>query len=107
MLRKLCQNICDVGCGVGNLILAYLDIIGAEDAIKLINDGKIYLYDIDEVALKISKYSIAIKYGKEYLKKIHIKNCDFLNKKIRLPKNSKVISNPPYYKITEFNENWK
>ena len=100
-------NVCDVGCGAGNLILSYLDVIGKEEAIDLISNGKIYLFDLDEIALKICKYSIAIKYGKEYLRKIHAKHCDFLNKNIRLPKNSKVISNPPYYKITEYGENWK
>lgn len=101
------ENICDVGCGAGNLILSYLDIIGRQEAINLISNGKIYLFDLDDIALEICKYSIAIKYGKEYLKKIHTKHCDFLSKNIRLPKNSKVISNPPYYKISEFSEDWK
>lgn len=101
------ENVCDVGCGTGNLILSYLDIIGKEEAIELISGGKIYLYDLDEVALEICKYSIAIKYGKEYLKKIHTKHCDFLDKNIRLPRKSKVISNPPYYKITKYGDNWK
>lgn len=101
------KNVCDIGCGVGNLILSYLDIIGKQEAIDLIRNGKIYLYDLDDVALQICKYSIAIKYGKDYLKKIHVKKCDFLNKNVRLPRNSKVISNPPYYRILKFGENWK
>lgn len=101
------ENICDVGCGTGNLILSYLDIIGKKEALELISNGKIYLFDFDEIALEICKYSIAIKYGKEYLKKIHSKYCDFLNKNVKLPKNSIVISNPPYYKITKFGEGWK
>lgn len=101
------ENICDVACGVGNLILSYLDIVGKEEAINLISSGKIYLFDLDDTALKICKYSIAIKYGKEYLKKIHTKNCDFLNKNVVLPKKSKVISNPPYYKIKEIDKNWE
>lgn len=101
------QNVCDVGCGVGNLILAYLELIGEEKAYKLISEGNLYLYDIDEIALEICKYTIAIKYGKELLNKINTKHCDFLNKKIKLPKNSKVISNPPYYKILNIGENWE
>ena len=101
------DNVCDVGCGSGNLIISYLDSLEQCDAIKLISNGNIYLYDLDEVALEICKYSIAIKYGKEYLRKIHTKHCDFLDKEIKLPKNSKVIANPPYYKIVENGKNWK
>ena len=101
------KNICDVGCGAGNLILAYLELIGKERAYSLINNGNVYLYDMDEIALEICKYTIAIKYGKELLKKINCKHCDFLNKKIKLPKDSKVISNPPYYKIANIGEDWK
>ncbi len=100
------EKICDVGCGVGNLILNYLDSIGKDEAIKLLKNKKIYIYDIDKVALEICKYSIAIKYGKEFLKKINVKHCDFLSKSVKLPKDSKVISNPPYYKITTFSEDW-
>ena len=101
------NNICDIGCGAGNLILSYLELVGKDKAYELISNKKIYLYDIDDVALDICKYSIAIKYGKELLKNINIKHCDFLNEKVKLPRNSKVISNPPYYKITNVNEEWK
>ena len=100
------ENVCDVGCGTGNLILAYLELIGKEKAYTLINEGNLYLYDMDEIALEICKYSIAIKYGKELLTKIKVKYCDFLSKKVKLPKNSKVISNPPYYKILNIGEDW-
>lgn len=101
------ENICDVGCGVGNLILSYLEVIGKEKAYNLINNGNLYLYDMDDIALEICRYSIAMKYGKELLKKIKVRHCDFLSQKIRLPKESKVISNPPYYKITNFSDDWK
>ena len=77
------QKVCDVGCGTGNLILSYLEIIGNEKAHTLINNGDIYLYDLDEVALEICKYTIAIKYGKELIKKINTKHCDFLSRKIK------------------------
>ena len=107
-LKKLNgENICDVGCGVGNLILNYLDSLEFKEAYKLLENGRVYLYDIDEIALEICKYTLAIKYGKEILSKIHIKCCDFLDKKVRIPKNSKVISNPPYYKITAISDTWK
>lgn len=100
------KNVCDVGCGTGNLILSYLDSLEKKDAINIISNGNIYLFDMDDIALEICKYSIAIKYGKEFLKKINTKNCDFLSRNVKLPKNSKVISNPPYYKISKFGEDW-
>ena len=101
------ENICDVGCGVGNLILSYLEVIGKEKAYNLINNGNLYLYDMDDIALEICRYSIEMNYWKELLKRIKVKHCDFLSQKIRLPKESKVISNPPYYKITNFSDDWK
>ena len=100
------KNVCDVGCGTGNLILAYLELIGKDRAYALIDCGNLYLYDMDEIALEICRYSIAIKYGKDLLKKIKAKHCDFLSKKVKLPKDSKVISNPPYYKILNIGEDW-
>ena len=39
------ENVCDVGCGTGNLILTYLNLIGFENARKLISNGNLYLYD--------------------------------------------------------------
>lgn len=99
-------KVCDVACGTGNLILTYLELLGEYEAYKLISSGNIFLYDNDPIALEICKYSIAIKYGIELLDKINVKKCDFLNKNIKLPKDCKVISNPPYYKITTIGENW-
>ena len=100
------EIVCDVGCGTGNLILAYLELIGIDEAYNLISQGNLYLYDIDETALEICKYTIALKYGKELLNRINVRCCDFLSKRIKLPKNCKVISNPPYYKITNICEDW-
>ncbi len=107
MINLKGEKICDVGCGCGNLILSYLECIGIDETIRLIDNGYLYLYDLDEIALSICKYSIAIKYGKKFLKKIKAKHCDFLNKDIKLPKNCKVISNPPYFKIKKYGENWE
>lgn len=100
------EKVCDVGCGVGNLIISYLDCLGKDKAYNLIESGNLYLYDKDDISLEICKYSLAIKYGVELLKKINTKNCDFLSNKVKLPKNSKVISNPPYYKIIEYCNDW-
>ncbi len=101
------QNICDVGCGTGKLILTYLDYIGKERALKLLNEGRVYLYDIDSVALKICKTAILLKYGKELNDKIHDIAGDFMSSKIQLPQNCKVISNPPYAAIQQVGLYWR
>lgn len=100
------ENVCDVACGTGNLILAYLDFIGFAKARKLISERRLYLYDIDEIALKICKTTILLKYGKDLEQDINIFACDFLSKNTTLPLNSKVISNPPYSKIQKIGADW-
>jgi len=101
------NNICDVGCGTGNLILAYLKQVGTNDAERLLSERKIYLYDNDSLALQIAQYSIALTYGKEYLNSINLIYGDFLDKAVVLPKDAKVISNPPYAKITQIKPTWQ
>lgn len=100
------ENICDVGCGTGKLILTYLDYIGKKKALKILKEGKLYLYDYDKVALKICKTSILIKYGVELNDCIHDIYCDFLDKSVLLPKNCKTISNPPYAAMQSVGDNW-
>ncbi len=100
-------NICDVGCGTGKLILTYLDYKGYDNAKKILNEGKVYLYDFDKVALKICKTSLLIKYGLELEDKIHDIYGDFLDNNISLPNNCKTISNPPYASIQSFDSNWE
>lgn len=100
------DNICDVACGTGKLILVYLDYIGEDKARKILEEGKLYLYDYDKVALKVCKTSLLIKYGIDLDNKIHDIYCDFLDKNIILPKNCKTISNPPYAAIQDFGSNW-
>ena len=101
------ENICDVACGTGKLILTYFDFIGKEKAEKIIKDGKLFLYDLDSIALKICKTSILLKYGKKYENKIYDVAGDFLSSNIKLPENCKVISNPPYAAIQQVGFNWK
>lgn len=100
------ENVCDVACGTGKLILTYLDYIGYERAKKIISEGKLYLYDLDNIALKICKTSLLIKYGLDLDDKIHDIYGDFLSYKISLPFNCKTISNPPYAAIKQFNNEW-
>ncbi|RMA79110.1 N-6 DNA methylase [Metamycoplasma subdolum] len=100
------ENVCDVACGTGKLILTYLEKLGYQKARKLINSGKLYLYDLDHIALKICKTSIAIKYKIDDDSVIHDFYCDFLDPDIHLPRNSKVISNPPYAAIKTIENYW-
>lgn len=101
------ENVCDVACGTGKLILTYLDLLGKEKARSLILDKKLYLYDSDETALNICKTSILLKYGKDLEHCINIISGDFLSKEVKLPKNCKVISNPPYANIKETGFDWQ
>ena len=100
-------NVCDVACGTGNLILTYLELLGYDEARKLISCGNLYLYDFDKVALKICRTIIAVKYGVDIIDKVHVSYCDFLDRDVCLPDNCKVISNPPYSKIDCFNDSWE
>lgn len=101
------DNICDVCCGVGNLILSYLEKLGYDKARELIMNGRLYLYDMDELALAICKQSIGMIYGTDCLEYINCIYGDFLDKNIHLPDNSRVISNPPYFKITKIEKTWE
>ena len=98
--------ICDVGCGVGNLILDYLDYIGEERALAILKSGRLHLYDIDEIALLICVKSLAIRFGKEVEQAINVHHCDFLDSNISLPEHCKVITNPPYSCIADIPESW-
>ena len=101
------ENICDVGCGTGNLVLSFFDYIGKERATKIIKEGRLFLYEKDCVALNICKTILLRKYGCQHSEKIHAICGDFLDKKIVLPQNAKVISNPPYSTIGEICESWE
>lgn len=98
--------VCDVACGTGKLILTYLELIGYEKARELISSGNLYLYDFDNVALKICKTTISIIYGLDIAYSIHDIFCDFLDNSLVLPDDCKVISNPPYAKVDEIQSYW-
>lgn len=98
--------VCDVACGTGKLILTYLDLIGFDKARRLISSGNLYLYDFDNVALKICRTVIALKYGLDIADSINDFFCDFLDPSVNLPKNCKVISNPPYGKLDAVQDYW-
>lgn len=101
------EAVCDVACGTGKLILSYLETIGYDNARNLLLSGLVYLYDNDKTALTICKTIIVHKYGKDIENKIHAIYCDFLSYDLLLPKNCKVISNPPYATVNQIDLNWK
>lgn len=100
------ENVCDVGCGVGNLTLAYFRRIGNDRAKDVLKRGLLYLYDIDETALTICMTTVAVKYGRECIDGMHAFLCDFLDGRVTLPKNCKVISNPPYAAVKDIPKEW-
>lgn len=100
------DEICDVGCGVGNLILSYFAHIGKSRTLELLKKGKVHLYDLDGVALSICVKSICILYGEDVERFINIHQGDFLDGRCHLPKDCKVITNPPYASIDEIPESW-
>ena len=104
----------DVCCGTGNLIISVLSQLNTDIVYDLFNQKKIYLYDIDSVALDMAVMKIAVKFIKkddkdtyENIKK-YIKCCygNFLSDNIELPSNAFVISNPPYGKIPQKTVFW-
>ena len=99
--------ICDVGCGVGNLILAYFDRIGKSRTRHLLREGNLYLYDLDEIALSICLTSIGVRYGTDVLASVHVYLGDFLDRQLSLPLDCKVISNPPYAAVKEIPSTWE
>lgn len=99
--------ICDVACGTGRLILTYLDFVGKDRAIELLRQERIYLYDLDKTALNICKTTLLLKYGKDLEPFIHTIQGDFLSQDIKLQRNCKVISNPPYTTIKKIKATWE
>lgn len=100
------DDVCDVACGVGNLVLAYFDCIGKEKACEILSKGRLHLYDIDETALFICVKSLEIRYGAQAVSSINIHAGDFLDANLSLPENCKVISNPPYAPVGETLASW-
>ena len=101
------EAVCDVGCGVGNLILSYFGRIGKTRARRLIREGRLHLYDQDEIALGICLTSIGVRYGTDALASVHAHLGDFLDRRLTLPPDCKVISNPPYAAVKEISETWE
>lgn len=106
LLKLEGDAVCDVGCGTGKLILTYLDLLGRERARELIAGGGVYLYDLDAVALQICESAILWTYGADLKDRIHLISGDFLDQKVHLPTNCKVIANPPYASMKQVEKSW-
>ncbi len=100
------ENICDVACGTGKLILTYLQLFEKNEVQKLLSQKRLFLYDIDKTALKVCKSIILYTYGYEYEDCINIICDDFLNENVKLPPICKAISNPPYANVSNIPETW-
>ncbi len=100
------ENICDVACGTGKLILTYLQLFEKKEVQKFLSQKRLFLYDIDKTALNVCKSIILYTYGYEYEDDINIICADFLDKNVKLPENCKVITNPPYANISEIPTTW-
>ncbi len=101
------ENVCDVGCGTGCLILKYLELIGEKKALEMILGGHLYLYESDPLALRICHCAIRARYEIEDEGVIHCILGDFLSSKIHLPQDAKVIINPPYAAIKGNTDEWE
>ncbi|MDD4184249.1 MAG: N-6 DNA methylase [Candidatus Izemoplasmatales bacterium] len=102
-------NLVDVGCGTGNLIISVIKTAmksGQTDIIRRIREGRVWLYDVDPVALSICVVKIEILLQEKVGSLIHVVLGDFLDKKIELPSDCTVITNPPYSIIKEIKKNW-
>lgn len=113
-LYKEEDNVCDVGCGCGNLIISFLNLLPPQKIYNLLNNSKIFLYDCDETALQITLLKICVLYipkgdinlYHQIKHKIHIISGNFLSDNCVLPQNSLVISNPPYCSIPKKFDLW-
>lgn len=107
-------NLADVCCGTGNLIIEVLKQLGEHEVRSLIYSKKLYLYDLDPIAIKLAVMKIGIMFAekndyKSYLKitqSINVSVGNFLSESVKLPNGCYVISNPPYGRLSSKIELW-
>lgn len=103
------ETIADVACGTGNLIIEVVKQVRESkkfDIIDFIKQGKLYLYDFDGLAIKICVAKIELVLGQPLKEYINIIKGDFLNRRIVLPQDCSVITNPPYSLIKAYRSTW-
>jgi hypothetical protein len=104
------RDLVDVGCGTGNLIIEVLDQLSKKKDFNLnqfILDKHIWLYDKDKLAVDICICKIELMLKVKVRGYINIVIDDFLDKKIKLPINCTVISNPPYSHFKDISDSWE
>lgn len=114
LFNEKTDNLADVCCGTGNLIIEVLSILGEKKSSEIIKSGKLYLYDLDRNAIRLAIMKIAILFVpkddtatfSKMSELIHIGHGNFLSNEIHFPDNTVVISNPPYGKMPAGTEIW-
>jgi len=94
------SSLADTGCGCGNLTIEVLKIINERNIDEFNTVIKnLYLFDMDEIAINICVKRIEALFDVDLKNKVHIICGDFLDKRISLPENCFVITNPPYNQV--------
>lgn len=108
------DNLADVCCGTGNLIIEVLSRLDEHKVRDIIFGHKLHLYDLDPTATKLATMKIGILYAEKYsiesykkiVETIDVCNKNYLGNDVMLPADCFVISNPPYGRISQNLELW-
>lgn len=109
LLENSIENLADVACGCGNLVIEVLKLLLEKkdvDVIDFVKSKKVYLFDNDKLAIRITILRISLLLGFDCSKFVNVVCGDFLNKNVLLPPNATVISNPPFSVIKRLNDEW-
>lgn len=108
LLENKIDTLVDVAVGTGNLIIEVLSEMIRQDynIIDFIKNGRLWLYDKDQIAINIALAKINVLLNENLTQYINVVCADFLNKKITLPKGCSVITNPPYSLVKKLEIGW-
>ncbi len=104
------SELVDVASGTGNLVLEVIrQMLNSDkyDVVTFITNRRLWLFDADKIALNICIAKIEILLQHKVSDYINVIEGDFLDRKITLPNNATVITNPPYSVFKEFDESWE
>lgn len=99
------SDVADVACGTGRLILAYLSLLGDDEARRLVTSGRVHLYESDPLAARVCAALISVRYGTDPAC-LDVNVGDFLDASVTLPPSCKAISNPPYARVPSVPGTW-
>lgn len=109
LVERKIDNLADVGCGCGNLVIECLNLLHEDSNFnleKFIKNKHLYLFDSDNIAINIAVLRISALLGFDCSDYINIKCDDFLADSVQLPDNCSVISNPPFSIIKKIKPEW-